>query len=71
MAEALSQESDISYASAASESSDSDEETFMDAVVPGSWTEEPRNADFNDFDATNSGPRHDLDRTSTVLDYLT
>ena len=70
MAEVLSQESDISFESANSDSIDSEEEQFVDAIEPGTWTEVNQNMVFNQFDESQSGPQHTLPPTATVLDFF-
>ena len=70
MEENLSQESDISFNSAQSQSSSSEEEHFDDAVENGDWQEAPSDMVFNEFDSTNSGPKHDLNNTASPLNYF-
>ena len=70
MADILSQESDISFASAQADSSDSDEDIFDDAVEAGEWQEDTTGMVFNEFDASASGPKHNSEETASVLDYF-
>ena len=70
MTDISSQKSDISFASAQADSSDSDEDIFDDAVEAGEWQEDTTGMVFNEFDASASGPKHNLEETASVLDYF-
>ena len=69
MAAPLSQESDISYATAISETSESEDE-FLDVFGDEEWKDVPNIVEFNDFDESQSGPKHNLDENASVLDYF-
>ena len=70
MADILSQESDISYVSAESESSDSDDDQFIDAEEQGEWHEPNVDMAFDEFDDSGRGPKHTLDATASVFEYF-
>ena len=63
-------ESDISFASAESESSESENEEFVDAVESRDWQDAPLNVEFSEFDASQSGPKHNLNNSASVLDFF-
>lgn len=69
MAAPSSQESDISYATAVTEESDSDDE-FLDVPEDGEWRENADQMQFNEFDESQSGPQHNLDGNASVFDYF-
>lgn len=69
MAAPSSQESDISYATAVTEESDSEDE-FLDVPKDGAWREDAEQMQFSDFDDTQTGPQHNLDGNASVLDYF-
>ena len=70
MAAQITYESDISFASAESESSESENEEFVDAVESGDWQDAPLNVEFSEFDASQSGPKHNLDNKEYVFDFF-
>lgn len=70
MADAQDVESDISYESFELDSSDFDSAESDDNDDSGDWSNTHENVQFNDFDASLSEPRHNLDRNASVLDFF-